>query len=164
MDDVLNSTDWSFVNLHCVNAIQYSDHNMILPRLALPKLLRTLPFYVLVCVLSFLTTISWVLFYCSATAIIGEHSYFLWKQKPSASSAPIKLAIQKFNLFADLKKIKTAIEEASHLKTKDQKDVLVKIALENCLCQFLILKSSNFFLSFIWFSSIKISKHLFKFL
>ncbi|KIJ90354.1 hypothetical protein K443DRAFT_116714, partial [Laccaria amethystina LaAM-08-1] len=69
-----------------------------------------------------------------ATAIIAEHSFFLWKQKPSTSTAPFKLAIQKFNLFADLKNIKTAIEEASHLKMKDQKDALVKIALENCLC------------------------------
>ncbi|KIJ99060.1 hypothetical protein K443DRAFT_39702, partial [Laccaria amethystina LaAM-08-1] len=69
-----------------------------------------------------------IAFLCIATTIIAEHSFFLWKQKPSTSTAPFKLAIQKFNLFADLKNIKTAIEEASHLKMKDQKDALVKIA------------------------------------
>ncbi|KIJ96992.1 hypothetical protein K443DRAFT_681891, partial [Laccaria amethystina LaAM-08-1] len=73
-----------------------------------------------------------IAFLCIATAIIAEHSFFLWKQKPSTSTAPFKLAIQKFNLI-DLQNIKTAIEEASHLKMKDQKDALVKIALENCL-------------------------------
>ena len=72
------------------------------------------------------------------TAIIAEHSYFLWKQKPSTSSAPFELAIQKFNLFADLAKIKTAIKEASWLKTEDPKQALVKIALENRLCESLI--------------------------
>ncbi|KIK02057.1 hypothetical protein K443DRAFT_97650, partial [Laccaria amethystina LaAM-08-1] len=81
-----------------------------------------------------------IAFLCIATVIIAEHSYFLWKQKPSASSAPFKLAIQKLNLFTDLKKIKTGIEEASHLKTKDQKHALVKIALENCLCEFLLFE------------------------
>jgi len=86
-------------------------------------------------VLLFMTTLSYLLFYCSATAIITEHSYFLWKEKPSASSAPFKLAIEKLKLFVDLKKIKTAIQEASHLKTKDKKHALVKIALENCLCE-----------------------------
>jgi hypothetical protein len=88
---------------------------------------------------TFLTTpSSKLLIYCLATAIIAEHSYFLWKQKPSVSSAPFKLAIQKFNSSADLNKIKTAIEEASHFKTKDQKQVLVKIALENCFCEYLL--------------------------
>ena len=140
MEDVVNHTDWPFVSLHCLNAIQNSDHNIILPRLAVPKPLGKLPFYVLVCVLSFLTTLPWPLFYCLATAIIAEHSYFLWKQKPSVSSAPFKLAIQKFNSSIDLKNIQTAIEEASHLKTKDQKHALVKIALENCLCKFSNLK------------------------
>ena len=72
------------------------------------------------------------------TAIIAEHSFFLWKQKPSKSSAPFELAIQKFNSSADLAKIKTAIKEASRLKTEDQKQALVKIALENRLRQFLI--------------------------
>jgi len=119
--DVLKYIDWSFVNPHYVNVIQYSDHNIILCRLAIPKPLRTLPFHVLVCVLSFLITPSSPLFYCLATAIIAEHSYFLWKQKPSVSSAPFKLAIQKLNSSADFKKIKTAIEQAFHLKTKDQK-------------------------------------------
>ncbi|KIK05715.1 hypothetical protein K443DRAFT_90783, partial [Laccaria amethystina LaAM-08-1] len=79
-----------------------------------------------------------IAFLCITTAIVAEHSYFLWKQKPSKSSAPFKLAAQKFNSSADLNKIKTAIEEASHFKTKDQKHALVKIALENCLCEFLI--------------------------
>ena len=71
------------------------------------------------------------------TAIIAEHSYLLWKQKPSTSSASFDLAIQKFNSSADLAKIKTAIKEASQLKTEDQKQALVKIALENRLCEFL---------------------------
>ena len=70
------------------------------------------------------------------TAIIAEHSYFLWKHKPSNSSAPFELAIQRFKLSADLAKIKTAIKEASRLKTKDQKQALVKIALEHHLCEF----------------------------
>ena len=70
------------------------------------------------------------------TAIIAEHSFFLWKQKPSKSSAPFELAIQKFNSSADLEKIKTAIKEASRLKTKDQKQALVNIALEKRLCEF----------------------------
>ncbi|KIK00520.1 hypothetical protein K443DRAFT_100247, partial [Laccaria amethystina LaAM-08-1] len=81
-----------------------------------------------------------IAFLCIATAIIAEHSYFLWKQKPSVSSAPFKLAIETVNLFADLKKIKTAIKEASHLTTVDQKHALVKIALENSLCEFLIFQ------------------------
>ena len=72
------------------------------------------------------------------TAITAEHSYLLWKQKPSTSSAPFHLAIQKFNSSADLAKIKTAIKEASQLKTGDQKQALVKIALENRLCEFFI--------------------------
>jgi len=71
-----------------------------------------------------------------ATAIISEHSYFLWKQNPSVSSVPFRLAIQKFNSSADLKNIKTANEEAFHLTTEAQKHALVKIALENCLCEF----------------------------
>ena len=140
MEDVLSCTDWPFVNLLYINGIQYSDHNMILPRLAILKPLRTLPFYILVCAFSFLTTPCKLLFYCSATAIIAEHSYFLWKQKPSASSVPFKLAIQKFNLFADLIKIKTGIEKASHLKMKHQKHALVKIAIENCLCEYLFFQ------------------------
>ncbi|KIJ99253.1 hypothetical protein K443DRAFT_102592, partial [Laccaria amethystina LaAM-08-1] len=77
---------------------------------------------------------------CIATAIIAEHSFFRWKQNPSTSSAPFKLAIQKLNSSADLEKIKTAIKEASHLKTKDQKHALVKITLENCICKFSNLK------------------------
>ena len=106
-------------------------------------------------VLSFLSTLSQLLFYCSATAIITEHSYFLWKQKPSASVVPFRLAIQKFNLSVDLKKIKTAIQEASVLNTKDQKPALAKIALENCICESLNPKSFNVFLSLIQFSFIK---------
>ncbi|KIJ99237.1 hypothetical protein K443DRAFT_102578, partial [Laccaria amethystina LaAM-08-1] len=73
-------------------------------------------------------------FLCIATAIIAEHSYFLWKQKPSASSGPIISAIQQFHSSADLKKINIAIQGASHLKTKDQVHAVVKIAIENCLC------------------------------
>ncbi|EDQ99136.1 uncharacterized protein LACBIDRAFT_317562 [Laccaria bicolor S238N-H82] len=74
-----------------------------------------------------------IAFLCIVTAIVAEHSYFLWKQNPSESSAPFKLAIEKFNLSADLAKIKTAIKEASHLETNDQKYAFVKIALENRL-------------------------------
>ena len=85
-----------------------------------------------------MTIVSWLLFYCSVTAIIAEHSFFLWKQKPSKSSAPFELAIQKFNSSAELAKIKTAIKEACQLKTKDQKQALVKIALENHLREVLI--------------------------
>ena len=80
------------------------------------------------------------------TAVIAEHSYHLWKQKPSTSSAPFDLAIQKFNSSADLAKIKIAIKEASQLKTDDQKQALVEIALENRLCEFL---NCQLFLSFI---------------
>ncbi|KIK00320.1 hypothetical protein K443DRAFT_100608, partial [Laccaria amethystina LaAM-08-1] len=79
-----------------------------------------------------------ITFLCITTAIIAECSYFLWKEKPSVSSAPFKLAVEKFNSSADLNKIKTAIEEASHFQTQDQKHALVKIALGNCLCEFLI--------------------------
>jgi len=64
----------------------------------------------------------------------------LWKEKPSQSSAPFKLAAQKFNSSAYFNRIKTAIEEVSHFKTKDQKHALVKIALENCLCEFIIFQ------------------------
>ena len=49
VEDVLSDTDWPFVKFCCVNAIQYSDHNIILPRLALLRPLKTLPSYVLVC-------------------------------------------------------------------------------------------------------------------
>ena len=83
------------------------------------------------------------------TAIIAEHSYFLWKQKPSKSSAPFELAIQKFNSSADLAKIKTAIKEAFRLKTEDQEQALIKIALENRLREFLICQVFDVFLSFI---------------
>ena len=138
MEDVLNDTDWPSVNLPYQNSIQYADHNIIPLRLAIPKYLRTSHFYASVGILLFLTTLSKLLLYCPATAIIAEHSYFLWKQKPSKSSAPFKLAAQKFSSSADLNKIKTAIEEVSHFKAKDQKCALVKIALENCLCEFLI--------------------------
>ena len=78
------------------------------------------------------------------TAIIAEHSFFLCQQKPSKSSAPYELAIQKFNSSADLAKIKTAIEEACQLKTKDQKQALVKIALENRLHEFLSCRVLKF--------------------
>ncbi|EDQ99297.1 uncharacterized protein LACBIDRAFT_316691 [Laccaria bicolor S238N-H82] len=75
-----------------------------------------------------------IAFLCIVTAIIAEHSFFLWKQKPSNSWGPFELAIQKFNLSANLAKIKTAIEEASHhFRTKNQKHALVKIALDNRL-------------------------------
>ncbi|KIK00533.1 hypothetical protein K443DRAFT_100224, partial [Laccaria amethystina LaAM-08-1] len=77
-----------------------------------------------------------IAFLCIATTIIAEHSYFLWKQEPSVSSVPFQLAVQKFSMSVDLKKNKAAIEEASHLKAKDQKHMLVKIALENCLVSF----------------------------
>ena len=60
----------------------------------------------------------------------------MWTQSPSTSSAPFELAIQKFNLSANLAKINTAIEEAFQLKTKDQKHALVQIALENRLRKF----------------------------
>ena len=78
-------------------------------------------------------------------AIIAEHSYFLWKQKPSKSSAPFELAIQKFKLSVNVANIKTAITEASQLKTKDQKLALVKIALENRLRKFLNFQVFPFF-------------------
>ncbi|KIJ99210.1 hypothetical protein K443DRAFT_102611, partial [Laccaria amethystina LaAM-08-1] len=81
-----------------------------------------------------LKTFQDVAFLCTATAIIAEHSYFLWKQKPSASSGHLISAIQQFNSSADLKKINIAIQEASHLNTKDQVHAVVKIALENCFC------------------------------
>ncbi|EDR01879.1 uncharacterized protein LACBIDRAFT_332861 [Laccaria bicolor S238N-H82] len=75
-----------------------------------------------------------IAFLCIVTAIIVEHSFFLWKQKPSKSTAPFESAIQKFNLSADVAKINTAIVEASHMKTKDQKkQALVKIAMDNRL-------------------------------
>ncbi|EDQ99362.1 uncharacterized protein LACBIDRAFT_335104 [Laccaria bicolor S238N-H82] len=75
-----------------------------------------------------------IAFLCIVTAIIAEHSFFLWKQNPSKSTAPFKSAIQKFNLSADMAKINTAIEEASHMKTKEQKkQALVKIAMDNRL-------------------------------
>ncbi|KIJ90478.1 hypothetical protein K443DRAFT_544219 [Laccaria amethystina LaAM-08-1] len=77
-------------------------------------------------------TLKDIVFLCIATAIIAEHSYFLWKQNPSASSAHFKVAVQKFNTSADLNKIKTAID-ASHFKTMHERHALVKIALENCL-------------------------------
>ena len=93
-----------------------------------------LPFYVLVCVILSLTTVSKVPFYFLATAIIADHSYFLWKQKPSASSDFFVSAIQHFNTSANLNKINVAIEEASHLKTQDRVQAVVKIALENRLC------------------------------
>ena len=137
MEDVLNNADWSLVNLNSTNASQYSDPNIIPLRFTIPKLLRTLPFYLLVCILSFMTIVSYLLFYCSVTAIISEHSFFLWKHQPSASSAPFELAIQKFSSSADLAKIKTAIKEASQLKTKDQKQALVNIALDNRLRELL---------------------------
>ncbi|KIJ99294.1 hypothetical protein K443DRAFT_102451, partial [Laccaria amethystina LaAM-08-1] len=79
-----------------------------------------------------------IAFLCITTAIVAEHSYFLWKKDPSKSSAPFKLAIQQFNSSADLNKIKAAIGEASNFKTQHQQHALVKIALENCLCEFLI--------------------------
>ena len=144
MENVLNHADWSFVNLHCVNAIQYSDHNIILLRFPMANLSSILHFYVLVCILSFMTIVSWLLFYCSVTAIIAEHSFFLWKRKPSSSLAPFNLAIQKINLSAHLAKIKSAIKEASQFKTEDQKKALVKIALENRLCEFLISQVFKF--------------------
>jgi hypothetical protein len=77
------------------------------------------------------------------TILLLSYSYhcraliFALETEPSVSPAPFKLAIQKLNLSADLNKIKTAIKEASHFKTKDQKQALVKIALENCFCEFL---------------------------
>ncbi|EDQ99138.1 uncharacterized protein LACBIDRAFT_335310 [Laccaria bicolor S238N-H82] len=75
-----------------------------------------------------------IAFLCIVTAIIAEHSFFLWKQKPSYSPAPYKLAMQNFNLSIDMAKINTAIEEASHMKTKEQKkQALVKIATDNRL-------------------------------
>ena len=61
---------------------------------------------------------------------------------------PFELAIQKFNLSDNMEKIKIAIAQASQLKTKDQKQALVKIALENRLCEFLFVESSDVF-SFI---------------
>ncbi|EDR14126.1 uncharacterized protein LACBIDRAFT_321933 [Laccaria bicolor S238N-H82] len=75
-----------------------------------------------------------IAFLCIVTAIIAEHSFFLWKQNPSKSTAPFESAMQKFNLSADVAKIKIAIKAASRLKTEDQKkQALVKIAMDNCL-------------------------------
>ena len=97
-----------------------------------------------------MTTVSWLLFYCSVTVIIAEHSFFLWKHKASRSLTPFELAIQKFNSSADLAKIKIAIKEVAQLKTKDQKQALVKIALENRLREFLICQVFLLFLSHLF--------------
>ncbi|EDQ98912.1 uncharacterized protein LACBIDRAFT_335532 [Laccaria bicolor S238N-H82] len=60
--------------------------------------------------------------------------FFCGNRNLQSPLPPLKSAIQKFNLSADVAKIKTAIKEASRLKTEDQKkQALVKIAMDNRL-------------------------------
>ncbi|KIJ99482.1 hypothetical protein K443DRAFT_102184, partial [Laccaria amethystina LaAM-08-1] len=78
-------------------------------------------------------------FCCLATAIIAEHSFFLWKQKPSSSPEVFTMSIETFKSSADLPKIWNAIQDVSPLQAEDKtlrlwQSALVEIALNNLLC------------------------------
>ena len=71
----------------------------------------------------------------TATAIIAEHSYFIWKEQPSKSSEPVKISFHTFQSSAAFKNIQNGIKELDEEHT-DIAAAVVKIALENRLCRF----------------------------
>ena len=75
----------------------------------------------------------------TATAIIAEHSYFIWKKQPSKSSEPLKKSFHIFQSSPVFKNISNAILELDE-RNANVPAAIVKIALDNRLC-----KSSIFF-------------------
>ncbi|EDR10098.1 uncharacterized protein LACBIDRAFT_325699 [Laccaria bicolor S238N-H82] len=69
---------------------------------------------------------------CIATAIIAEHSYFIWKKQPSKSAEPIKKSFHMFQSSAAINNIHDAIKELDE-GHRDIAAALVKIALDNRL-------------------------------
>ncbi|KIJ95316.1 hypothetical protein K443DRAFT_108952 [Laccaria amethystina LaAM-08-1] len=98
-------------------------------------------------------------FLCIATAIIAEHSYFIWKKQPSKSSEPLKKSFHTFLSSAAFKNIWNAIKELDEGHT-DVAVTIVQIALDNCLCKFLICQQ-NFVIPFPYthFSLVNFTTH-----
>ena len=108
--------------------------------LVIIQLSREVPFCVLVCMLYHFWYTLWLfLSLNTATSIIAEHSYFIWKKQPSASSRPLKISFQTFQSSAALKNIWNVIKELDERHT-DVAAAIVKIALDNCLREFYIFQ------------------------
>jgi hypothetical protein len=71
----------------------------------------------------------------TATCIIAEHSYFIWKNQPSESSRPLKISFQTFQSSPAFKNIQNVIKELDE-GHPGVAAALVKIALDNRLCKF----------------------------
>ncbi|KIJ99531.1 hypothetical protein K443DRAFT_102106, partial [Laccaria amethystina LaAM-08-1] len=70
-----------------------------------------------------------------ATAIIAEHSFFIWKQAPSKSPNPFKISFDKFKSSAAFYNIQNPIQRVDQANTEVVSEI-VKIALDNCLREF----------------------------
>ena len=75
----------------------------------------------------------------TATAIIAEHSYFIWKKQPSKSSEPLKKSFHMFQSSPVFKNISNAILELDE-RNANVPAAIVKIALDNRLCKSSIFK------------------------
>ena len=113
----------------------------LLLSLVIMQLFREVPFCILVCMIyAFWHTLWLFLSLNAATAIIAEHSYFIWKEQPSTSSKPIKMSFQTFFSSAAFQNIQNAIKELDEGHT-DVAAAVVKIALDNRLCKFSIFQN-----------------------
>jgi hypothetical protein len=83
----------------------------------------------------------------TATAIIAEHSYVIWRQQPSMSCEALKISFCTFQSSAALKNIQNAIKELDEEHT-DVAAAIVKIGLDNRLCKFSIFQQ-NFVIPFL---------------
>ena len=113
-----------------------------------------MPFCVLVCLLySFWHTLSRFLSLNTATAIIADHSYGIWRQKPSKSSELVKLSFHTFQSSAAFENIQNAIKELDE-KSTEVAAAIIKIALDNRLCRFSLFQQ-NLVMPFLTHTSVQ---------
>ena len=111
------------------------------------QLSREVHFCVLVCMLYPFWYLQLFLSLNTATAIIADHSYFIWRQQPSNSFEPLKISFHTFQSSAAFKNIQNAIKEMDE-KSTEVAAAIMKIALDNRLCRFLVFQQ-NFVISFL---------------
>jgi len=80
------------------------------------------------------TTFQRSAFLCIATAIIAEHSYFIWKKQPSKSCEPLKKSFHAFQSSSAFKNVQNAIKGQDKGHT-DVAAAIAIIALDNRLPQ-----------------------------
>ena len=83
----------------------------------------------------------------TATAIIAEHSHFIWKQQPSMSSEPLKQSFDTFQSSDTLKSIQQAIKGLNE-NGNEVVAAIIETALRNRLRTFLVFQE-NFVMPFL---------------